>query len=105
MKYQNTGKTTEKQGGEEEGEKSQKLLVIRGLSKNACATRTADLALPWIIHNAGIKLPLARRIGLGYATSHEMGLPPNGADSTSAENCTYSQAFTSRLPISQPPRF
>lgn len=38
MKYQNTGKTTEKQGGEEEGEKSQKLLVIRGLSKNACVT-------------------------------------------------------------------
>lgn len=93
---------TEKQGGGEEGEKSQKRLMVHGLFKNTCVTWTLDLALPWIIHNAGIESPLARKIVLGYSPSHETGLPPNRADSTNAKNCTYSWAFASWLPISQP---
>lgn len=50
--------------------------MVHGLFKNTCVTRILDLALPWVIHNAGIESPLASKIVLGYSPSHEMGLPP-----------------------------
>lgn len=47
--------------------------MVYGLFKSTCVTWTLELALPWIIHNAGIELPLARKIVLGYSPSHETG--------------------------------
>lgn len=47
--------------------------MVYGLFKSTCVTWTLELALPWIIHNAGIELPLARKIVLVYSPSHETG--------------------------------
>ena len=47
--------------------------MVYGLFKSTCVTWTLELALSWIIHNAGIELPLARKIVLGYSPSHETG--------------------------------
>lgn len=59
-----------KTDGGKEGEKSPKLLMVHGLFKNTCVAWTLDLALPWIIHNAGIESPLARKSY--WVTHHHM---------------------------------
>lgn len=63
-------KHSRKTGGGEEGEKPPKPLVAHRLFKNTCVTWILDLALPWIIHNAGIESPLARKMVLGYSLNH-----------------------------------